>query len=82
MHGETGQRVIDVLEAEGPAMPLVVLARRLDIPPTRLAAELDDLYDDGLVTPGRERGTVALVPQRREDGRFRRPASSSTRAQR
>ena len=82
MAGEVGQRVLDALTAEGAALPLAVLARRLDIPPTRLAAELDDLYDEGLVTPGRERGTVALVPRRREEGRFSRPASSPTRAQR
>jgi len=75
MAHEQGQRVLDVLEAEGPAMPLAVLARRLDIPPTRLAGLLDDLYDEGVVTPGRERGTVALVPQPADEGRFTRPAS-------
>ena len=77
MHGEPGQRVIDVLEAEGPAMPLAVLARRLDIPPTRLVTVLDDLFDEGRVTPGRERGTVALVEPPREDGRFHRAAPGS-----
>ncbi len=81
MVGEQGQRVIAVLEAEGPVLPLVVLARRLDVPPSRLAAVLDDLYAEGRVTPGRERGTVALVPQPREDGRFRR-TSPATRAKR
>lgn len=60
------QRVVEVLEAEGPTMPLVVLARRLEILPSRLVARLDDLYDAGVVTPGRERGTVSLVPQPRE----------------
>ena len=75
MSGEQGQRVIAVLEAEGPILPMVVLARRLDLPPTRLAHLLDDLYDEGLITPGRERGTVALVPQPGDDGRFTRPAS-------
>ena len=77
MDGEPAQRVIDVLEAEGTAMPLAVLARRLDIPPTRLVCLLDDLFDAGLVTPGRERGTVALLPQPGDDGRFHRPAQKS-----
>ena len=71
------QRVIHVLEAEGAAMPLVVLARRLDIPPTRLVSVLDDLFDEGVVTPGRERGTVALVEAPRSDGRFRRAAPAT-----
>ena len=71
------QRVIDVLVADGPAMPLAVLARRLDIPPTRLVALLDELFDEGIVTPGRERGTVALVEPPQDDGRFRRAAPAS-----
>ncbi len=75
MAHEQGQRVVDVLEAEGPAMPLAVLARRLSMPPTQLVALLDDLFDEGVVTPGRERGTVALVQPAREDGRFTRQAS-------
>ena len=73
--------MVAALEAEGAALPLVVLARRLSIPPSHLAPVLDDLYDQGLVTPGRERGTVALVPQPREDGRFTR-AKPATRAER
>jgi DNA-binding IclR family transcriptional regulator len=84
MAGQQGQRVIDVLEADGPTLPLVVIARRLSVPPSRLARVLDDLYDEGLVTPGLERGTVALVPQPQQDGRFIRQASGrddrSTRA--
>ena len=75
MSDEQGQRVVDVLEAEGQAMPLAVLARRLDMPPTRLVDLLDDLFDEGAVTPGKERGTVALVQQPAEDGRFTRQAS-------
>ena len=75
MSDAEGQRVVDALEADGPSLPIAVLARRLDMPPTRLVALLDDLYDAGVVTPGRERGTVALVPQHRDDGRFRRPAA-------
>ena len=75
MAHEQGQRVLDVLEADGPSMPLAVLARRLDIPPTRLVGVLDDLFDEGAVTPGKERGTVVLVPQPAEDGRFSRQAS-------
>jgi DNA-binding IclR family transcriptional regulator len=82
MDGEPGQRVIDVLEAEGPAMPLVVLARRLDIPPTRLTPVLDELFDEGVVTPGRERGTVALLEPPREDGRFHRGPGASPRTRR
>ena len=81
MAGEQGDRVLAALQAEGAALPLVVLARRLAIPPSRLAAVLDDLYDEGLVAPGRERGTVALVPRAREDGRFSR-SKSPTRAER
>ena len=81
MAGEPGQRVMAVLEAEGQAMPLVVLARRLGVPPTRLVAVLDDLFDQGLVAPGLERGTVTLVPRSREDGRFHR-STPATRAPR
>ena len=75
------QRVIDVLTVEGPSMPLAVLARRLDMPPTRLVGLLDELFDEGLVTPGRERGTVALVEPQQDDGRFRSsaPATRSSR---
>ena len=69
-----GKQVVDVLEAEGPQMPIVVLARLLDVPPSRLIGVLDDLFDAGLVTPGRERGTVVLVPQPQSEGRFTRPA--------
>jgi DNA-binding IclR family transcriptional regulator len=75
MAGEQGQRVIGVLEAEGPTLPLVVIARRLSVAPSHLARVLDDLFDEGLVTPGLERGTVALVPQPQQDGRFSRRAS-------
>ena len=73
--------MIDVLRAEGPTMPLAVLARRLEVPPTRLVALLDDLFDEGLVTPGPERGTVALAQPPCEEGRFRgsAPASSAPR---
>ena len=78
MAGPQGQRVVQVLEAEGPQLPLVVLARRLSIPPSRLSRVLDDLYDEGLVTPGRERGTVVLVPQPHDDGRFTRPVPGET----
>ena len=74
--------MLDVLAAEGPAMHLAVLARRLGILPSRLVALLDDLYDEGLVTPGRERGTVTLTERPRERGRFRRDAAPATRAQR
>lgn len=82
MPHEQGHRVLDALEAEGSAMPLVVLARRLDILPSRLVALLDDLYDEGLVTPGRQRGTVALTERPREPGRFRRDAAPAIRAPR
>ena len=75
MAGEMRQRVLDVLEADGPELPLAVLARRLDIPPSRLVPILDDLYDAGLVTTGLERASVALVPQPGDDGRFSRQAS-------
>lgn len=77
MDGDPAQLVMELLEAEGPAMPLVVLARRLDIPPTRLAPVLDELFDAGRVTPGRERGTVALVETPLEDGRFHRAAPAT-----
>ena len=77
MHEEPGQRVIDALEAEGRAMPLALLARRLGIPPTRLVAVLDDLFDEGVVTPGRERGTVALIEPPRPDGRFHQAAGAA-----
>ena len=84
MAGTEWRRVIEVLEAEGPELPLVVLARRLDIPPSGLVPILDDLYEAGRITTGRERGSVALVPQPAPDGRFTRPASGrddrSTRA--
>ena len=83
MARDAGRRVVDVLEAEGPTMPIVVLARRLGIPPSRVAAMLDDLYDEGLVTTGRERGTVSLVPQPVHERRFSRtPAADSARAKR
>lgn len=62
MGGDEGRRVLDVLEAEGPELPVVVLARRTGIPPSRLIPVLDDLHDIGLVTSGRERASVALVP--------------------
>jgi DNA-binding IclR family transcriptional regulator len=84
MAGELRQRVIDVLGSEGPELPIAVLARRLDVPPTRLVPVLDELYEEGRVTTGRERATVALVPQPEGGGRFTRPASDregrSTRA--
>ena len=81
MSSEPGQRVIAVLEADGPALPLVVLARKLGIPPTRLVPVLDDLFDAGLVAPGPERGTVALVPRRLDGGRFQRaPAADPARS--
>lgn len=84
MAGAQSERVIEVLEAEGPELPLVVLARRLDIPPTGLVPILDDLYDAGRVTTGQTRGSVALVRPPDGDGRFTRPASDrddrSTRA--
>ena len=81
MAGVIGQRAIEILEAEGPTLPIVVLARRLDIPPSRLTRVLDDLFDEGRVTPGGERGTVSLVPQPRGKGRFQRdPAADPARA--
>jgi DNA-binding IclR family transcriptional regulator len=80
MAGELGQRVLDVLAAEGPEMPIVVLARHLAVPPTRLVGVLDDLHDEGLVDNGRARGSVMLVPVRHEEGRFTRPAAPADRA--
>ena len=74
MAAELGQRVLDVLMSEGPELPIVVLARHLAVPPTRLVAVLDDLHDAGLVDNGRERGSVVLVPERQQEGRFKRPA--------
>jgi DNA-binding IclR family transcriptional regulator len=73
------RRVIDVLEAEGPQLPIVVLARLLAVQPSRLIGVLDDLFDEGLVTMGRERGTVALVPQP-GGGRFTRPRPEPARS--
>ena len=73
MRSELGRKVLDVLENEGPQLPIVVLARLLNVLPSLLVDVLDDLYDAGLVKPGRERGTVELVPQRPErDRRFSR----------
>ncbi len=73
--------MLDALEAEGPQLPIVVLARLLNVPPSKLIGVLDDLYDAGLVTPGRERGTVLLVPQPQErEGRFARPERSGSTA--
>lgn len=70
--------MVDVLEAEGPELPIVVLARLLAVPPSHLVGVLDDLFDEGLVTPGRERGTVMLAPPPQGDGRFRRPQRART----
>jgi DNA-binding IclR family transcriptional regulator len=81
MASEQGQKVLDTLEAEGPQLPIVVLARLLDVPPSRLVDVLDELYDAGLLTPGRERGTVVLVPQPQAgEGRFARPRRSGSAA--
>ena len=77
MASEQGQRVVDTLEAEGPQLPIVVLARLLDVRPSLLVDVLDDLFDAGLVTPGRERGTVVLVPQPQQEGRFTRGEPSA-----
>lgn len=78
MDADHVQRVLDVLETEGPTMPIVVLARHLGLAPSRLVGTLDDLFDAGIVTPGKERGTVSLVPQPQADGRFH----SAARAER
>jgi DNA-binding IclR family transcriptional regulator len=78
MAGELWRRVIDVLEAEGPELPIAVLARRMDVPPTQLVPILDDLFDAGRITTGHERATVALVPQPARDGRFTRAATAKT----
>ncbi len=74
MTAELAQRVLEVLANEGPELPIVVLARHLDVPPTRLIGALDDLHDAGLVDRGRERGSVVLVADRQQEGRFKRPA--------
>ena len=79
MGDEQRRRVIDVLQAEGPQLPIVVLARLLAVPPSRLVRDLDELFDEGLVTPGLERGTVALVPQPSGEGRFARPQPERAR---
>ena len=62
MAGKREQRVLDVLAEHGPCLPIVVLARLLELPPSRVIPLLDELYDAGLVTTGPERGTVALMP--------------------
>lgn len=62
MTGIQEQRVLAVLAEHGPCLPIVVLARLLELPPSRLIPLLDELYDAGLVTTGRERGTVVLMP--------------------
>lgn len=78
MADEMRQRVLDVLEQEGPELPVAVLARRVALPPTRLVAILDDLHDEGRVTTGPETHSVALVPAPQGDGRFARPAATET----
>lgn len=67
-----GRRVLDLLEAEGPELPVVVVARRTGVLPTQLQPIFDELHEAGLVDRGMAQSTVALVPSR-DGGRFARP---------
>lgn len=73
---EPAERVRMALEAGGPEMPIVVLARLTRIAPTQLVPLLDELYDAGLVDAGSERSSVRLLPTR-ATGRFRAPGTET-----
>ncbi len=73
MTSEQGQRVLDALEAFGPELPIVVLARHAGLRPTQLVPILDELDHEGLVRPGAEPSSVILVGPR--EGRFTRPTA-------
>ena len=60
--------MLEVLEAHGPEMPIVVLCRNLGVRPSEVTPVLDDLHDAGLIAVGAEPRSVLLVPER--SGRF------------
>lgn len=61
--------VLDVLEQEGPELPVVVLARKTGLRPTELVEVLDGLHDEGHVIQGAEPQSVAVAPPQ-SSGRF------------